>query len=133
MDSSGLKQSVAYCGLICRLCFLASGCDGCRSAEDHCERDRSDQGCFQKGCCREKGLDGCWDCPELAGCTQGIYALGEHSKVKAFALCIHEDGMEAFVDHVRRNARRGLSVEKGRDYDGLTIPAVLNLLRNGQA
>lgn len=131
MTNEELKQSIAYCGLICRLCFLADKCDGCKSANNRCDRNCSDEGCFQKTCCEQKGYEGCWQCLELHECEQGIFSQGALSKIKAFALCIQEDGVDAFTSYVQRNARAGLSVEKGRDYDGKTISVVLELLRNG--
>lgn len=127
-----LKFSIAYCGLICRLCFRAAECDGCKTARNLCAHNCADEGCYQKECCRVNGLEGCWQCAELAGCEQGIYSLGEYSKVKAFALCIQQDGMDAFTRCVARNQSAGLSVEKGRDYDNLPIPQVLALLRGGR-
>jgi hypothetical protein len=53
--------------------------------------------------------------------------------VKAFAICIQEDGMDQFIEYVIRNSAKGLSVEKGNDYDGKAIPEVLELLRSGLA
>lgn len=133
MDIHAIRASVACCGLICRLCFLASRCDGCGKAPNRCDRNCSDEGCFQKNCCESRHFEGCWQCGRLAGCTEGIYRDGASSKVKAFARCIQEDGLDAFVAHVLRNQERGLSVEKGKDYDGKTVDVVLRLLRTGQA
>lgn len=131
MNKDDLVGSLAYCGLICRLCFLAEHCDGCKTANNRCERNCSDEGCYQKICCERQAFDGCWQCAELSACEQGIYAQGDYSKVKAFALFIREKGPQAFARAVINNTQRGLSVEKGRDYDGKTIAAVLELLRQG--
>lgn len=133
MDSPTIQDSVACCGLICRLCFLAARCGGCRMGRNLCDQDCSDAGCFQKKCCTSRRFEGCWQCGHLAACTEGIYRDGDFSKVKAFALCIQEDGLDAFVGHVLRNRERGLSVEKGKDYDGKSVGTVLRLLRTGQA
>ena len=132
ITSMQLMDSIAYCGLICKLCFRAQECDGCKTPKNLCEKNCADDGCFQKQCCEQKGYHGCWECTELRDCTEGIYSLGEMSKIKAFALCIQQDGMQAFAAYVLRNEAAGLSVEKGRDYDGLPIPVVLQLLRNGR-
>ncbi len=132
MDHGSIAGSVAYCGLICRLCFRADRCDGCRSAGNRCERNGSDEGCFQKACCETNGYPGCWACADLERCTEGIYRDGARSKVRAFALCIRQEGLEAFVGHVLRNRQAGLRVEKGGDYDGLPTDAVLRLLRSGR-
>lgn len=131
MNHGLIADSVAYCGLICRLCFLADRCDGCRTAANRCERNCSDEGCFQKSCCERRNFRGCWECEDLEDCAEGIYHEGLHSKVRAFALCIRQDGLETFMDLVLRNQRAGLRVEKGGDYDGLPAEAVLRLLRSG--
>ncbi len=131
MEPLTVKSSIAYCGLMCKLCFRAAECDGCKTAGNLCEKDHADEGCFQKNCCQEKGFAGCWQCSELSGCTQGIYCLGDESKVKAFAICIQQDGMDRFVACVLRNQAAGWSVEKGRDYDGRPIEEVLRMLRTG--
>ncbi len=133
MDATALKDSIAYCGLICKLCFLAERCDGCKTSNNRCDRNCSDEGCYQKTCCLAQDYTGCWECVDLTNCEKGIYELGDLSKVKAFATCIQEDGADAFIYYVIRNQSAGLSVEKGRDYDGKPIPVILNMLRTGQA
>ena len=40
--------------------------------------------------------------------------------------------MQAFAQYVLRNEKQGLSVEKGKDYDGLPISLVLEKLRTGK-
>ena len=132
MQPAELIESIAYCGLICRLCFRAHECSGCKSAVNLCDHNCADAGCYQKNCCEQHGYAGCWECTKLANCMKGIYSLGEISKIKAFALCIQQDGIEAFAQYVLDNEKRGLSVEKGKDYDGLPIPQVLNKLRTGK-
>ncbi|MBI9050805.1 MAG: DUF3795 domain-containing protein [Anaerolineaceae bacterium] len=133
MASQQLMDSIAYCGLICHLCFRAHECSGCKAPINLCEHNCADEGCFQKLCCEQNGYTGCWECAQLRHCTEGIYQLGEMSKIKAFAICIQEDGLAAFAKYVLRNERAGLSVEKDRDYDGLPIFEVLNLLRLGNS
>jgi hypothetical protein len=132
LQPNELIESIAYCGLICRLCFRAHECSGCKSAVNLCEQNCADAGCFQKNCCEQSGYSGCWECAELEDCTEGIYSLGNMSKIKAFALCIRQDGIEAFAQDVLQNERRGISVEKGKDYDGLPISQVLEKLRTGK-
>ena len=131
MKSEELVNKIAYCGLICRLCYRAADCDGCRQSANACERNCSDEGCYQRNCCIGKGLAGCWECAGLSDCNEGIYSDMQNPKVKAFALCIQQDGVENFIAYVARNLRHGLSVEKGRDYDFKPVPEVLKLLRTG--
>ncbi len=131
MNKGELIPSIAYCGLICRLCFLSEKCDGCRSNNNECERNLADKGCFQKQCCARKSIDGCWECSDLYNCKEGIYSQDKYSKVKAFALFIQKEGKDFFISRVIANAKKGLSVEKGKDYDNLEIERVHELLRNG--
>jgi RimJ/RimL family protein N-acetyltransferase len=123
--------SIAYCGLICRLCFRAHECDGCKTANNRCDRNCSDEGCFQKQCCAKKGLAGCWECAELPFCSEGIYSAGDTSKIKAFALSIREDGAETFVKNITACRARGLNVEKGQDFDNRSVANVMTLIRKG--
>lgn len=125
-----LINSIAYCGLICKLCFQASKCDGCKSVDNKCEQDASDKGCFQKNCCKTKSIEGCWECSGIYDCVEGIYSLGNLSKIKAFAICIKEDGKIKFMENVVKNMKKGRSVEKGKDYDNKPIEEVLNMLRS---
>ena len=114
-----------------RIFIDADKCDGCKTANNRCDRNCSDAGCPQKICCETRKFTGCWECPDLSTCEKGIYSLGNMSKVKAFATAIKEDGMERFTGNVVACIARGLSVEKGKDFDGLPIPEVLDRLRSG--
>ncbi len=126
-----MERSIAYCGLVCARCFRAHECDGCKTAGNRCERNCADEGCFQKECCTRAGRDGCWECDQLPACTQGIYAQGPMSKIKAFALFARAHGKRGLVEAIAANASRGWSVEKGRDYDGKPIEQVLAMLGEG--
>ncbi len=128
-NAQGLIAGIAYCGLICPLCFLAEKCDGCKTDNNRCDRNCSDEGCYQKTCCEARGLEGCWQCDGLAACTEGIYSEGDRSKIKAFARCIQEDGAASFIGNILKNIEKGWSVEKGRDYDGKSVAEVLAMIR----
>ena len=54
--------------------------------------------CPNAACCEEKGLDGCYDCGELAQCTVGFYTPENDGAAasKAQALFIRKYGKEAF-------------------------------------
>ncbi len=129
-EHSELSKTIAYCGLICRLCFMADRCDGCTTDSNLCEKNCSDEGCFNRRCCESKGLKGCYECAEIYDCTEGIFSLGSMSKIKAFSICIREDGIDSFINSVIVNMKKGISVEKGKDYDGKSIDIVLKMLRN---
>lgn len=129
-NARDLVAGIAYCGLICPLCFLADKCDGCKANDNRCDRNCSDEGCYQKKCCEGKGIEGCWQCDDIAACEEGIYSQGDHSKIKAFAICIKEDGADSFIRNILRNMEKGWSVEKGRDYDGKSVAQVLAMIRD---
>ncbi len=122
-------HSIAYCGLICDLCYLHAQCDGCRAVDAAPDKRCPEVDCFLKACCLRNGYDGCWECGKLEACTEGIYSSGDLSKIKAFALCIRDDGEETFMEYVMKNNKKGWSVERGKDYDGKPIATVLKMLR----
>ena len=130
LDKVKIKISIAYCGLICDLCHLADECDGCKSENNNCGKHLSEAGCFQRGCCINKNIDGCWECDDFP-CDKDMYSDRHDPKVKAFARCIREDGAEAFVDYILKNLKRGLDVRYQGDYDSKTESEVLTLLRKG--
>lgn len=125
-----LSNSIAFCGLICRLCIFSKQCAGCKTNSNNCERNYSEDGCYQKICCESKKISGCWDCNEIYMCEKGIYSSGNYSKVKAFAICIKEDGKDFFVNNIIKNMKKGWSVEKGKDYDNKTINNVMKMIRD---
>ena len=86
---------VAYCGLSCNHCFLKEWCGGCRTSYNTCSYATcsSDHICPNTACCKEKGLDGCYECDNLADCQTGFYSLGNDvNAVKAMALFIRKYG-----------------------------------------
>lgn len=132
MEKKELVKSIAYCGLICKLCFLASKCDGCKTANNICDRNLADKGCPQKECCTTKGISGCWECDKLHACELGIYSDKNSPKVKAFALYIQKNNPNLFINSVVRNTHKGISVEKDKDYDKLNIEGIHKLLDSGE-
>ncbi|MFW9821262.1 MAG: DUF3795 domain-containing protein [Candidatus Thorarchaeota archaeon] len=123
-------ESIAYCGLICKFCHLSDTCDGCKSTTNSCGKYLSEEGCFQHSCCQKKGLKGCWECQEFP-CDKDIYSADYDPKIRAFARCIKEDGVDQFIQYVLDNNKRGLDVSIGKDYDNKTEKEVLCLLRTG--
>ncbi len=86
---------IAYCGLSCNHCFLKEWCGGCRTSYNICSYATctSDRICPNAACCKERDLDGCYDCDDLALCRTGFYANGNDANaVKAMALFIHKHG-----------------------------------------
>jgi len=123
-------ESIAYCGLICKLCHLSDTCGGCKSTTNSCGKYLSEEGCFQHNCCLKKGLNGCWECQEFP-CDKDMYSTDHDPKIKAFARCIKEDGVDQFIQYVLDNKERGMDVSSGKDYDNKTEKEVLSLLRTG--
>ena len=118
---------VAYCGFSCNHCFLGEWCGGCRSVFSCCSYGAFHESgnCPNIECCKEKGLDGCYECKELADCTKGFYAPdndGAHA-CKAQALFIQKYGKEKFFavhdklhetyDFQKTQEILGTSVEEG--------------------
>ena len=100
---------VAYCGLSCNHCFLKDWCGGCRTAYNTCSYATCcpDRVCPNAACCREKGLDGCWECTELTGCGKGFYANGKDvSAIKAMAMYIGRHGKKELSGVMDRLHRR---------------------------
>jgi len=85
----GLVALVGYCGLACGVC--AHACP-CKASPEH-----GDQDCYQRKCCIEKGIGGCWQC-ESFPCNEGYFATEEWSGLcVACVQCIVEDGLDRFV------------------------------------
>lgn len=43
-----IKNSIAYCGLVCKLCHLKDKCDGCKSVENCCGAHLSEQNYYKQ-------------------------------------------------------------------------------------
>jgi len=95
MAEADLVDLVGYCGLACNVCI---GACSCKASPEH-----GDQECFQRKCCIEKGIDGCWQC-EAFPCSEGYFATTEWSGLCiACVQCIVEDGLARFVSLAKCN------------------------------
>lgn len=94
---AGQNQS-AVCGFSCKHCFLQQWCGGCRSVFCCCSYGTLFPGdrCPNVTCCEGKGLDGCYECPELEACTRGFFKADNDGAAacKAQALFLHRYGKE---------------------------------------
>lgn len=127
-----LKESVAYCGLVCKLCHSADSCDGCRSENNCCGRHLSSDGCYQYNCCTERGLNGCWECEDFC-CEKDMFSNSHDIRLRAFVRCAKEEGIDKLTEYVWENQLNGIYYGYLKDYDGLVSEdAVLKLLRSGQ-
>ena len=99
---------IAYCGLSCNHCFLKEWCGSCRTAYNTCSYAACSTGgvCPNAACCKESGLDGCYECEKLKNCQKGFYANGnDGNAIKAMALFIQRYGKKALpavLDHLHQ-------------------------------
>ena len=128
MNTKQIADSIAYCGLICGLCQPEAVCS-CKG-NNHCGKRMSPQGCYQYNCCREKGINGCWECEE-SPCGKDMLAP-EKVKLRAFVRCIKQDGIEQFSKYIVENQHKDIVYHLNGimgDYDLETEEDVLALLR----
>ncbi len=95
----GVDQ-IAYCGLSCGHCFLTAWCGSCRTIYNTCSfATCSANGvCPNTACCKEKDLDGCYECSELYDCKKGFYSLGKDTNaIRAMALFIKKHGKKELL------------------------------------
>lgn len=131
MGHNQFEKTIAYCGLVCGLCNTEGTCN-CKTG-NHCGKRLSPDGCFQYTCCREKGIEGCWECAD-APCGKDMFAP-KKVKLRAFIRCMKEDGIGKFSEYISRNAENGVVYHRAGilgDYDLDTEEEVLTLLRTGK-
>ncbi len=92
---------VAYCGLSCNHCFLAERCGSCRTDYNTCSfaTVSLDGICPNVKCCKEKGIDGCYECDSLESCEKGFYTPSNDgaNAAKAQAMYIRKYGKKEFL------------------------------------
>jgi hypothetical protein len=131
-----IRNSISYCGLVCKFCHFSDRCAGCKSLDNNCSKRLSPEGCFQYTCCKTKGLDGCWECAVFS-CGKDMFAPEHGVRITAFVRCAKEEGVARLAEYLQRNVDRGLryhvgNTEKG-DYDNVEDEAqVFALLRTGE-
>ncbi len=92
---------IAYCGFSCRHCFLGAWCGSCRTTYNTCSFATASQDgmCPNAVCCREKGIDGCYECAMLETCEKGFYHPSSDgaNAAKAQAMYIGKHGKKEFL------------------------------------
>ncbi len=118
-----IKDSIAYCGLVCKLCSAGNTgkCKGCR---ERCE------GCSIKECGKTRNINGCWECNEFP-CDERMF---KNRKNRAFVQCAKEEGVQKLAKYLKKSFDRGINYhnEDGTpgDYDSLDSEyEILQLLR----
>ena len=120
-----ISDSIAPCGLVCKLCQFADSCGGCKSETNCCGSRKSDEGCYQYNCCEKKRFDGCWQC-EIAPCNKGMFSESHDVRLRAFITYIKRNGKDKLADRLYHNAQNGVHYGHGKDYDNLdSINAVI--------
>ena len=128
MNKQELVDSIAYCGLVCGMCHLSSECDFCKNTASSCTKRDA---CYQRTCCIQKGLRGCWECDEFP-CGKDMHAPPHDLRIRAFVAFIKAEGAETLIDCLLKNEANGIHYGLGRDYDGKNSEdEVIQLLREG--
>lgn len=128
MNKEELIDSIAYCGLVCGMCHLKSECDGCKNTARLCTRSEV---CYQRNCCIQKGIEGCWECAEFP-CGKDMHAPPHDLRIRTFVAFIKAEGAETLIDCLLRNETQGIHYGHNRDYDNKSSEEeVVQLLKTG--
>ena len=128
------ELGIARCGLACCLCSENVLCKGCRR-DGFMELSwcKDAQWCENRRCGMEKGLPGCYACPE-SGCMKGLFK--EKIKPRGFNEFIRRYGMEALLDRLEENERAGIVYHREGimgDYDEFDdIEALISYNQTGR-
>jgi len=93
MNKQALAESIAYCGLVCGRCHLRAECDFCRNTASLCARSEV---CFQRNCCIQRKLQGCWECAEFP-CGKDMHSPSHDLRIRTFVAFIKAEGGEALI------------------------------------
>lgn len=103
-------KEIGYCGNHCEYRFFTE-CDGCKSNNPSCSYANlfDDKRCPNAVCCKNKSIDGCWECENLADCKIGFFSSGEND-AKAYALYIKKFDAKKYTKTILN------LISKGYDY-----------------
>lgn len=122
---------IAYCGFYCNHCFLGEWCGSCRSEYNTCSFATlyEDKRCPNEVCCREKNIDGCYECSELEGCTKGFYTSDNDgaASAKIQAMFIRKYGKKAYLE-LHNMLQEKFDFTKPQDFMGQDIYEGLKIL-----
>lgn len=96
------------CGHHCDHCPFTKWCGGCRSQYPGCSFATlfDNRRCPNVTCAGEKGLDGCYSCPEAVDCQKGYFGAEDGYTAKGAALYISRHGKEAYARALSKGAER---------------------------
>jgi hypothetical protein len=119
---------IGYCGHHCDYCFFGQWCGGCRSDYNCCSYATlfEDKTCPNAKCVKEKKLNGCYECDELATCKKGYYSKENEYVAKATALFIRKYGEEVYSKTLKKAIEEGAKYpntfdESGSEHEALKI------------
>lgn len=89
--------------------------------------------CKNYNCCREKGLNGCWECNEFP-CSGGML---DKPRIRAFVRFVNEYGENKLVRCLLRNKENGIQYHYAGqlvgDYDkGKTEDEIIEMIKTGE-
>ena len=121
------EKGLGYCGLACCVCGENATCAGCRN-----EGCKDKEWCKNFKCCREKGLNGCWECSEFP-CKGGML---DKLRIRAFARFIKDHGEASLLDCLAENEKNGIVYHYPGglvgDYDvALTEDEIIDIILKG--
>lgn len=122
------KLGIAYCGLACCLCSENQNCPGCQNGDGPCFSE-----CENFPCVRERGLAGCWECPDFP-CGKGMHK--NNLRAQAFVKFAKERGVEHLLACLERNRWAGIVYHRPGgltgDYDLPTEEEIFRRLETGE-
>jgi len=121
------KRGIGYCGLACVLCSNKE-CAGCVAEISN------GNNCSAGKCAFEKGIYGCYACPDYDSCTE---SMPHGKRNKAFNRYAREFGFDALINRLRVNYENGITYHRPDklpgDYDRCeTEQEIIDLLKNGK-
>lgn len=102
------------CGHHCDHCPFSQWCGGCRSVYPRCSFATlfEDGRCPHVACAGEKGLKGCYDCPELPGCQKGYFGAEDGYTAKGAAQFIAKHGKAAYAQVLSQDRERPEGIDQ---------------------
>lgn len=106
MKNEEITQILGYCGLICNICEgMENDCKGCKDGG-------GDENCYQRLCCLDKKIDGCWQC-DSSPCKKGYFIDEEWMGLcSGFICCIKKQGIKKFSSLVKK--KLGNKIDYGK-------------------
>jgi len=109
-------------------------CGSCRTPYNTCSYATCspDGVCPNAACCKEKGLDGCYECDDIRECKRGFYSLGkEVHAIKSMSLFISRHGKRE-LQTVLENLHKKQVFEKVQEVLGDNIDQGLQILEENR-